>query len=66
MPTAILTPRTEPLTLRSRDFAVVMGGGIGFGLGDRWSLDVDARYIGILGDRDDQIGRIGGGVTYRF
>jgi hypothetical protein len=43
-----------------------LGGGVSFLTNDRWSFDVDARYVGIFGQRDAQIGRFGGGVTYRF
>ena len=43
-----------------------LGGGVSLRATDRWWFDVDARYFGVLGDRDLQVGRYGGGVTFRF
>jgi len=62
----ILTPRTESIPRTTTDFAATFGGGGSFLAGDHWSFDVDARYIGVFGERDAQIGRYGGGITYRF
>jgi len=62
----ILPPRTESITRTTTDFAATFGGGVSFLTSDHWSFDVDARYIGIFGERDAQIGRYGGGITYRF
>jgi hypothetical protein len=59
-------PRTESIDRTTTDFAAAFGGGVSFLTNDHWSLDVDARYIGIFGRRDAQIGRYGGGITYRF
>jgi hypothetical protein len=63
---APLPPRNESITRTTTDFAATFGGGIGFITGEHWSLDVDARYIGIFGERDVRIGRYGGGITFRF
>ena len=57
---------TESFVHTTTDFAATVGGGISFLTNGRWSFDVDARYIGIFGQRNAQIGRFGGGVTYRF
>jgi opacity protein-like surface antigen len=62
----ILPPRTESITRTTTDFAATFGGGVSFLTSDHWSFDVDARYIGVFGERDAQIGRYGGGITYRF
>jgi len=59
-------PRTESIARTTTDFAATFGGGVSFLTSDHWSFDVDARYIGIFGTRDAQIGRYGGGITYRF
>jgi hypothetical protein len=57
---------TESVAQTTTDFAATLGGGVSFLTDGRWSFDVDARYVGIFGQRDAQIGRFGGGVTYRF
>jgi len=59
-------PRTESIDRTTTDFATTFGGGVSFLTNDHWSIDVDARYIEIFGRRDAQIGRYGGGITYRF
>jgi len=59
-------PRTESIDRTTTDFTATFGGGVSFLTNDHWSLDVDARYIEIFGRRDAQIGRYGGGITYRF
>jgi hypothetical protein len=59
-------PESESLSRTTTDFAVSFGGGVSFLMNDHWSLDGDARYFGIFGRQDDQIGRYGGGITYRF
>lgn len=62
----VLPPRSEPIARTTTDFAATFGGGIAFLTNDHWSIDVDARYIGIFGWRDLRIGRYGGGISYRF
>jgi len=62
----ILPPRTESIARTTTDFAATFGGGVSFLTNDHWSFDADARYITIFGGRDAQIGRYGGGITYRF
>jgi opacity protein-like surface antigen len=63
---AFPSPQIESIARTTTDFAVASGGGVSFLTNDHWSFDVDARYIGILGERDVRLGRYGGGVTYRF
>ena len=62
----ILPPRAESITRTTTDFVATFGGGVSFLTNDHWSFDADARYITIFGGRDAQIGRYGGGITYRF
>lgn len=62
----LLRPQIESITRTTTDFAATIGGGIGILTSDHWSLDIDARFIGIFGQRDARVGRYGGGVTYRF
>jgi hypothetical protein len=62
----IFPPRSESIARTTTDFAATFGGGISFLTSDHWSLDVDARYIGIFSNRDVRIGRYGGGIMYRF
>ena len=59
-------PQRESIARTTTDFAATFGGGVSFLTNDHWSFDVDARYIGIFGERDARIGRYGGGTTYRF
>jgi hypothetical protein len=56
----------RPIARTTTDFAATLGGGISVLIGDHWSVDVDARYIGFFGDRETHIGRYGAGPTYRF
>jgi opacity protein-like surface antigen len=62
----LLPAVNESIARTTTDFAAILGGGVSFLTNDHWSFDVDARYIGIFGGRDAQIGRYGGGITYRF
>ena len=45
---------------------MTLGGGVGVLVSDRWSMDADARYIGVAGERDIHTGRYGAGITFRF
>jgi hypothetical protein len=60
-----LAPFSE-ITRTTTDFAATFGGGVSFITGDQWSLDADARYIEIFGERDVRIGRYGGSISFRF
>ncbi len=57
---------TETIRRTTTDFAMTLGGGLGIRLSDRWSVDVDARYMGVAGERDINTGRYGAGITFRF
>jgi hypothetical protein len=45
---------------------LTLGGGASVRLTDRLSIDIDVRYARMLDDRDLNMGRFGGGVSYRF
>jgi opacity protein-like surface antigen len=57
---------TETIRRTTTDFAMTLGGGVGIRLSDRWTVDVDARYLGVAGERDIDTGRYGAGITFRF
>ena len=59
-------PFRESLSVVTTAFAATLGGGLSILTSDHWSIDVDARYVAIFGNRDLQIGRYGAGITYRF
>jgi hypothetical protein len=62
-----MTPSFSEVFRRSTtDFAMTFGGGVSVIMTERWSIDADARYLGITGHRDINTGRYGGGVTFRF
>jgi opacity protein-like surface antigen len=56
----------ESFSRTTSGFAVALGGGVSIAAGSHLSVDGDARYIGLLGDRELHIGRFGAGLTYRF
>lgn len=67
LPRVIATPLLrERITRSTTDVAVTIGGGISFMMSDQWSVDADARYFAVAGDSSADLGRFGGGVTYRF
>lgn len=67
LPRTIVFPSIQQSIARSTtDVAITMGGGISVAMGNQWSIDADARYMAILGNRDLQMGRFGAGVSYRF
>lgn len=66
-----LTALTLPSIARSiprkvTGFAMTLGGGVSFAINEHFSIDADARYAGILADRDVNSGRAGAGLSYRF
>jgi opacity protein-like surface antigen len=66
-PTIFPPPRIrQSASLTTTDFTVTIGGGAGWRMSDRWSVDGEARYFGVLGRQDISIGRYGGGVTFHF
>ena len=66
LPRPVVPPFQESIRRSTTDVAITMGGGISFAMGSQWSIDGDARYVAIVGDRDLQMGRFGGGISYRF
>jgi hypothetical protein len=62
----VVPPITESIRLTTTDFAMTLGGGVSLLVLDRWSIDADVRYLGVVGDRDIHTGRYGGGLTFRF
>lgn len=56
----------QPVTHSSTDLALTAGGGISLLVAPRVSIDVDLRYLRLIGDRDRNVGRFGAGVSYRF
>jgi opacity protein-like surface antigen len=69
-PSIVLVPQPSPFresfSVVTTGFAATLGGGVSILTNDHWSVDADARYVAIFGSRDLQIGRYGGGITYRF
>ena len=60
----VIPPR--PVTQSSTDLALMAGGGLSIFATGHFSIDVDARYIRLIADRDLNIGRFGIGLGYRF
>ena len=46
--------------------ALTIGGGASVLFGERLSIDLDARYLSLVGNVDRHIGRFGTGVSYRW
>jgi opacity protein-like surface antigen len=59
-------PRTLPMARSSVAMALTLGGGVSVMAGEHLSVDVDLRYLRLLGDTDRNIGRFGVGASYRF
>jgi opacity protein-like surface antigen len=67
MSTAIYPPPYwEPYRASSTNLALAFGGGVSVLAGDHLSLDVDLRYLRLVGDTDRNVGRFGAGASYRF
>jgi opacity protein-like surface antigen len=67
LPRTIVSPIIrERITRATTDVAVTIGGGISVMMADHWSVDADARYFGVAGQASADLGRFGGGLTYRF
>jgi opacity protein-like surface antigen len=56
----------QPIVSASTDLALTIGGGVGFRVRKRVSVDVDLRLFRILSYDDVNAGRFGLGVRYRF
>jgi len=66
VPQLVPGPTTIVTNTDSTDLALTIGGGVSFPIRKPMSIDVEARYISLLGRRDFNVGRFGGGVTWRF
>jgi opacity protein-like surface antigen len=67
IPTALVRPPVvQTITRSSTDFAVTFGGGVSVFSTKHLALEIDVRYLGVLGSRDLHIGRYGAGISYRF
>ena len=77
----ILVPATQPAPIplmypppdfrqtflfSTTNLALTVGGGVSFLAGGHVSVDVDLRYLRLMGEADRNVGRFGGGVSYRF
>ena len=61
------SPAFDDLFLYSTiSLALTAGAGVSILAGGHVSIDVDVRYLRLIGDEDRNIGRFGGGVSYRF
>ena len=56
----------QSVTRSSTDVALTAGGGVSVLVADHASIDVDLRYVRLIADRDENVGRFGVGVTFRF
>ena len=57
---------TQRLKLASTNLALTLGGGVSFTLTPHVTVDADLRYFYLTGSRDMNVGRFGGGLSYRF
>jgi opacity protein-like surface antigen len=58
--------RSQSISHSFTDLALTLGGGVNIYTTNRLAIDVDLRYIALLGTRDLHIGRFGGGISYKF
>jgi opacity protein-like surface antigen len=56
----------SPFTVSTTDLALTVGGGVSILAVHGMSIDVDLRYLHLMGTEDRSIGRFGAGVSYRF
>ena len=56
----------SPYTISTTELALTVGGGVSILAVHGMSIDVDVRYLHLMGNEDRNIGRFGGGVSYRF
>jgi opacity protein-like surface antigen len=56
----------SPFTVSTTDLALTVGGGVSVLATHGMSIDVDLRYLHLMGTEDRSIGRFGAGVSYRF
>jgi opacity protein-like surface antigen len=56
----------QSITQSSTELALIAGGGVSLLMGGHASIDIDARYLRLLGERDHNVGRFGVGFGLRF
>jgi opacity protein-like surface antigen len=57
---------TQHVTSSSVDLALTLGGGLSIRVASQVWVDADLRMFRLLGDQDENVGRFGVGVRYRF
>jgi hypothetical protein len=57
---------TQPVTSTTTDLALTLGGGLGVRVTRQVSIDADLRLFRLLGNQDQNVGRFGVAVRYRF
>ena len=60
----VIPPQT--MTQSSTDLVLTAGGGVSLLIAAHASIDVDLRYLRLVGDRDHNVGRFGVGFSFRF
>ena len=66
LPPSLLETRTTPLRSSSTSLALTVGGGAAFRVWSRAWIEADLRMFRMLGDEDQNAGRFGVGIRYRF
>jgi opacity protein-like surface antigen len=66
LPTLPTRIQTQHLKSSSVAMALTLGGGLGVRVASQLWIDADLRLFRILGDEDQNVGRFGVGVRYRF
>ena len=61
-----ILPQPNDLEFTNTNMALTLGGGASFLLGNHFAVDADLRLLHIMGNDSRNIGRFGGGVSYRF
>lgn len=61
-----IMPGPSTIESTTTNMALTLGGGASFLLTDHVAIDADIRVLHIMGDESRNIGRFGGGVSYRF
>jgi len=66
LPPSLLETRTTPLRAASTSLALTVGGGAAFRVWSRAWIEADLRMFRMLGTEDQNAGRFGVGMRYRF
>ena len=61
-----ILPQPNDVEFTNTNMALTLGGGASFLLGNHFAVDADLRLLHIMGNDSRNIGRFGGGVSYRF